>query len=181
MSRQLLENLDPNHWDSQEPAANSGYNRVRWLQGLNDLLNRPVNNRLQVATAGTAIAASGAVQSSGVGVGPMQPKRYAEFTVKARVTFNVNSVGPAFLFVYRTLGAIPANGVVPNVGDVVVGGGAFTGGPTTAAVNQSASLSSLDSGLSVNLKYSYYFAVQAPNGNTLNLVNASQLLVMERS
>lgn len=181
MSRQLLENVDPNHWDSQEPAANSGYNRVRWLQGLNDLLNRPVNNRLTVQTSATAIAASGVVQSSGVGLGPMQPKRYAEFTVKARVTFNLNSVGPAYLYVYRTLLAIPANGAPPNVADVIVAGDAFTGGPTTAAVNQSASLSFLDSGLSVNLKYSYYFAVKAPNGNTLNLVNASQLLVMERS
>jgi hypothetical protein len=181
MSRNLLEALTPAHWDSQEPAANSGFERMRWLQGLNDLLNRPVNNRLTAQTSGTAIAANGTAQSSGVGLGPMQPKRYAEFTVKARVTFNLNSAGPAYLYVYRTLGAIPVNGAAPNAGDVIVGGDAFTGGPVTAGVNQSASLSFLDAGLDVTKRYSYYFAVKAPNGNTLNLINASQLLVMERS
>jgi hypothetical protein len=111
----------------------------------------------------------------------MQPKRYAEFTVKARVSFNLNSAGPAYVYVYRTLGAIPAKGAAPNVGDVIVAGDAFTGGAMTAGVNQSAALSFLDSGLSVNQRYNYYFAVKAPNGNVLNLVNASQLVVMERS
>lgn len=183
MSRQLLETLVPAHWDSQEPEPNSGFPRMRWLQGLNDLLNRPVNNRLTTSTSNAAIVANGNVQSSGVGVGPMQPKRYAEFTVKARVTFNLNSVGPAYVYIYRTLfpNAIPVNGAAPRAGDVVVSGDAFAGGAMTAGVNQSAALSFLDSGLDVTKKYLYYLAVKAPNGNTLNLVNASQLLVMERS
>lgn len=107
--------------------------------------------------------------------------RYAEFTVKARVTFSVDSVGPAYVYVYRTLGAIPANGGPPNPGDVVVGGDAFTGGAMTAGVNQSGAFSYLDTGLSTTKKYSYYLAVMAPNGNTFNLVNSSQVLAMERS
>jgi hypothetical protein len=172
MSRQLLENLTPAQWDSPQQ---------RWLQSLSDLVDRPVNNRQNAATSTAVIAANGNVQSSGMGVGPMQPKRYAEFTVKARVSYNVNSVGPAYVYVYRTTGAIPANGAAPNAGDVIVSGDSFTGGAMTAGVNQSSAFSFLDSGLSVNSKYSYYLAVKAPNGNTLNLVNNSQVLVMERS
>src|ERR1017187_1529320 len=181
MSRQLLENIVPGDWDSQEPQTNSGFSRTRWLQGVSDLVSRPVNNRLTNSTSNTAVAANGNVQSSGIGTGLQQPKRYAEFTVKARVTFNLNSVGPAYVYVYRTLLAIPANGAAPNVGDVVVGGDAFAGGAMTVAVNESAAFSFLDSGLDVTKRYSYYFAVKAPIGNVLNLVNASQLLVMERS
>jgi len=181
MSRQLLETIMPANWDSQKPEPNSGQTRVRWLQQLSDLVNRPVNNRLSNSTSNAVINTTGNVQSSGVGVGPMQPKRYAEFTVKARVTFNLNSVGPAYVYVYRTSGAIPPNGAAPNAGDVIVSGDAFAGGAMTAGVNQSQALSFLDSGLSVNQKYSYYFALKAPNGNVFNLVNASQLLVMERS
>lgn len=186
MGRQLLETLAAPDWDSQTPQPNSGFPRMRWLQGLSDLVNRPVINRLTATTSATAVNANGAVQSSGIGSGPMQPKRYAEFTVKARISFNLNSVGPAYVYVYRTLApangsGIPANGAAPNPGDVIVGGDAFAGGPMTAGVNQSSAFSFLDSGLSVNQKYSYYFAVKAPNGNVLNLVNSSQLLVMERS
>jgi hypothetical protein len=185
-SRELLETLVPQHWDSQEPEVNSGFNRMRWLQGLNDLLKRPVLNRLSATAPNTAVLANGNAQSTGIGVGPLQPKRYAEFTVKARVTFNVNSIGPVYLFVYRTLApavgsGIPADGAAPNAGDVIVSGDSFAGGAMTAGVNESGTLSFLDSGLDVTKKYSYYFAVVAPNGNVLNLVNASQLLVMERS
>jgi hypothetical protein len=181
MSRQLLEKLTPEHWDSQKPEPNSCFNRVRWLQNLNDLVNRPVLNRLQASTNATAVNTNGAVQSTGVGTGLLQPKRYAEFTIKTRVTFNINSAGPAFVYVYRTLGAIPANGAAPNVGDVIVGGDAFLGGPTSAAVNQVGAFSFLDTGLDVTKQYRYYLAVKGPNANVLNLVNASQLLAMERS
>ena len=181
MARELLETIQPRHWESQKPGSDAGFQRVRWLQGLNDLLRRPVVNRLSVIAPNTAVNLTGAVESSGIGVSKLQPKRYAEFTVKARVTFNLNSIGPAFAFVYRTLGAIPVNGAAPNAGDVIVGGDAFLGGPTTAGVNQSGSCSFLDQGLDVTKKYSYYLAVQGPNGNVLNLVNSSQLLVMERS
>ena len=181
MSRQLLEQLTPQHWDSREPARGSGFERTRWLQGVVDFLNRPALNRGSASTNATAITTNGAVQSSGIGTSPLQPKRYAEFTVKARVTFNINSTGPAFVYVYRTLGAIPVNGAAPNVGDVVVGGDAFTGGPTTSGVNQVGAFSFIDTGLDVTKKYSYYLAVQGPNANTLNLVNSSQVFVLERS
>lgn len=182
VTRNLLEKIVPEQWDSQAPSANSGFQRARWLQGLNDLLNRPVLNRTTNQTSGTAVTAGGAPQSTGVGTpNAMQPKRYAEFTVKARVTYNANSTGPVYLYVYRTLGSIPALGAAPNAGDVIVGGDAFTGGPTVSGVNQSASFSFLDSGLSVNAKYNYYFAVMSPAASVVNLVNSSQLLVMERS
>lgn len=180
--RSLLPTLRPTEWDSAKPAVGSGYQRVRHLQSIDDLVNRPVLNRGTATTNATAVAANGAVQSTGIGTAnPLQPMRYSEFTVKARVTFNLNSTGPAFVSVYRTLGNIPANGAPPSVGDVVVGGDAFVGGPTSAGINQSGSFSFLDSDLSVNQKYNYYLAVQAPNGNTMNLINNSQLLVMERS
>jgi hypothetical protein len=177
---QLLEQLAPSQWDSQKPGV-SGFNRVRFLQSISDLFDRPQKNRLSASTNATAIAANGNVQSTGVGTGPVQPQRYGEFTVKARVTFNVNSTGPLYIYVHRTTGAVPANGAAPNVGDVIVGGDAFAGGPMANAVNQAAALSFLDSGLSKSKQYRYYLSVKGPNGNTVNLVNASQLLVMERS
>lgn len=202
MARQLLEQINPGIWGSrpdpkatpgtnktgpveQAPTAGLSYHRVRFLQSISDLFDRPVKNRLSVSTNATAVACNGAVQSSGIGVGvvgqSLRPMRYAEFTVKARVTFNLNSAGPGFIYVYRTTGAIPANGAAPNGGDVVVGGDAFLGGPTTNGVNQCGALSFLDTGLDVTKAYRYYLAVKGPNGNTLNLVNASQLLVMERA
>jgi len=62
-----------------------------------------------------------------------------------------------------------------------VSGDSFWGGATASGVNVSASFSYLDTPLSVNTQYRYYLAVNGPNGNTFNLINASQLLVMERS
>jgi len=180
-ARELLETIVPQLWDSQTPAPNSGAERVKWLQGLNDFIKRPVANRGTVSGGG-AINTSGVVQSTGIGLATaLQPKRYGEFTVKARVTFSINSIGPAFMHVYRTLGAIPANGAAPNAGDVVVGGGAFVGGPTSNGVNQVGALSFLDTGLDVTKKYNYYLTVEGPNGQVLNVGADSQLLVMERS
>lgn len=181
MSRSLVENLVAEHWDSSKPGRGTGFNRMRWLQGLVDLVNRPVVNRVTASTNTTAISCNGAAQSTGIGTGQIQPKRYAELTIKARVTFNLNSAGPAFVYVYRTLGAIPANGAVPNGGDVIVGGDAFMGGATVNGVNQSGAFSFLDSGLDVTKQYRYYLAVLGPNGNVLNLINSSQIFVMERS
>ncbi len=181
VQRSLLPEIIPQQWDSGPPKAGSGFDRVRHLQSVDDLVNRPVLNRGIAQTNATAVHTDGNIQSTGIGTVPMQPMRYAEFTVKARVTFNVNSVGPAFVYVYRTLGNIPANGAAPNAGDVAVGGGSFMGGATTAGVNESGSFSFLDSGLSISTKYRYYLAVEGPNGNVVNLVNNSQLLVMERS
>jgi hypothetical protein len=179
--RNLLPQIVPAQWDSGKPSPGSGFERVRHLQSIDDLVNRPVLNRGTATTSATAVNANGAVQSTGIGTIQLQPMRYAEFTVKARVTFNINSAGPASVSVYRTSGAIPAAGAAPNVGDVVVGGDSFVGGPTSPGVNQSGSFSFLDTDLSVNAKYRYYFAIQAPNGTVMNLVNNSQLLVMERS
>lgn len=181
MARQLLEQIVPLHWDSGKPKSGSGFPRVKFLQSITDLFGRPVNNRLSASTNATAVNCNGGVQSTGIGTGQQQPKRYAEFTVKARVTITLNSAGPAFVYVYRTLGAIPANGAAPNGGDAIVGGDAFLGGPTTNGVNQCGSFSFLDSGLDVTKQYRYYLVVRGPNGNVFNLVNASQLLVMERS
>jgi hypothetical protein len=183
-TRELLPTLVPADWDSSKPGPNTGFNRVRFLQSINNLVKRPVINRAASSALDPAIVSNGSVQSGGIGAGPLQPMVYAEFTVKARVTFNVNSVGPAYVYVYRTTGAIPAipaAGAAPNAGDVVIGGDAFIGGAMTAGVNQSGAFSYLDTGLSVSQKYSYYLAVKAPNGNTLNLLSSSQLLVMERS
>lgn len=182
MSRELLETLQPGDWDSQKPGANTGFQRVRWLQGLNDLVKRPVANRGQVSGAAVAVNTNGAVQSTGIGIpAQLQPKRYSEFTVKAQLTYQINSAGPVFVHVYRTLGSIPAKGAAPNAGDVPVGGGPFAGGPTTNGVNQAASFSFLDSGLDQTKKYLYYLTVQGPNGNALSLAANAQLLVMERS
>ena len=172
MSRTLLDTIQKDDWK---------FDQHRWLQGLSDLLNRPILNRVSNSTNATAVNTNGNVQSSGIGAGPIQPKRYAEFTVKARATFNINSAGPAFVYVYRTTGAIPANGAAPNGGDVIVGGDAFMGGATVSGQNESGTLSFLDTGLDVSKQYRYYLAVKGPNTNVLNLINASQLLVMERS
>jgi hypothetical protein len=180
MSRSLVEHISPEHWESQKPGQ-SGFERVRWLHGIVDLFNRPAINRAQASTNATAIATNGAVQSSGIGTQLLQPKRYAEFTIKARITFNINSVGPAYVFVHRTLGAIPANGAAPNGGDVIVGGDAFLGGPTGNGVNQSGAFSFIDTGLDQSKQYRYYLSIKAPNANVMNLVNSSQIFVMERS
>jgi len=176
MSRNLLDNIVSSDWD----GGKAGAPRTKWLQRAADLINRPVLNRLAASTSATAVNTNGAVQSTGIGVGPLQPKRYGEFTVKARVTFNVNAAA-VYVYVYRTTGAIPANGAGPNAGDVVVGGDAFAGGSVTSGVNQTGALSFLDTGLSTAGSYRYYLAVSAVTGKVANLVNSSQLLVMERS
>lgn len=173
MSRNLLEAINPKHWNGAGP--------VRFLQSINDLFNRPVNNR-GTATGTVTVNANGAIQSTGIGLAnAMTPKRYAEFTVKARVTFQVNSAGPVYLYIYRTTGAIPAAGSAPAAGDVEVSGDSFSGGPTTNGVNQAASFSYLDSGLLQTQAYKYYLAVKGPNGNAVQIVNNSQVIVMERS
>jgi hypothetical protein len=181
-TRELLDTIVPSDWDSQKPAVNSGFSRTRWLQGVSDAFKRPLVNRALVISPDPAVNGTGAAVSTGIGVGPLQPKRYAEFTVKARVTYNASAAVAVYLYVYRTTGAIPANGAAPNAGDVIVGGDAFAGGQISSAdVNEIGTFSYLDTGLSVNGKYNYYLAVSAPGGAVVNLVNNSQLLVMERS
>lgn len=193
MARRVLEHLTPEDWNIGKQGspvrgapieAPVGFRRVRYLQQIDDTINRPVLNRLSATAVGTAVTCTGANISTGIGVGgstPMKPQRYGEFTVKAVVQFNINSAGPAFVFVYRTLGAIPANGSPVGGSDVIVGGVAFMGGPTTSGVNQSGSLSFLDTGLDVSKKYRYYLAVNGPNTNVLHIIAGSQLLVLERA
>lgn len=175
---ELLDKLVPEDWDSGEPGK-TGYPRVRFLQSVSDIVSRPLNNRVTASTNATAVNTNGAVQSTGIGVGPITPSRFAQFLVKARVTFNLNANGTLYVYVYRTTGAIPANGAAPNVGDVAVGGDSFAGGSVTANVNQSGSLSFHDTGLSQSQAYNYYFAVKGTNGQVANLVNASQMQVGE--
>ena len=179
---ELLPTLVPLDWDSQKPGANTGFLRVRWLQSVCDLVKRPVVNRATAIASDPVVNTTGNSVSSGIGCGPLQPKRYAEFTIKARVTFNIGSNDPAYLYIYRTTNAIPANGATPNAGDVIVGGDAFAGGATPGAgINQIGTFSFLDSGLNVNSQYRYYLAVKAPSAQVVNIVQNSQLLVMERS
>lgn len=178
MSRQLIQHIVPQTWDSQKPVAGSGTQRVRYLQDVNDVINRPVTNR-QTASSNTTVAANGSNQSTGIGTGKQQPKKYAEFTVKARVTYNLNASQTLYLYIYRTTGNIPANGAAPNGGDVVVGGGAFAGGMQASGVNQAASFSFLDTGLSVSQQYRYYLGIAAPNGTTVTILSSS-IIVMER-
>lgn len=181
MSRTVVTKITPQDWDSQIPGS-SGYGRTRWLQSATDLINAPVSNRGTATTPGVTVTANGSEQSTGIGTANAQkPMRYAEFTVKARVTFNVNSVGPVYLAIFRTLGNIPANGAAPAAGDVPVGGDSFFGGATVSGSNTAASFSFLDTGLDVTKAYKYYLAIKAPNGNTLNIMNTSQIIVMERS
>ena len=187
-TKRILEQLIPATWDSQKPAAGSGTERVRYMQQIDDLLHRPVINRATGSTNASAVNCTGAVQSSGIAIAsPLKPMRYGEFTVKARVTFTINSVGPAYIYVLRTVGAtpaevaIPAAGSAPNPGDATVGGDAFMGGPTVNGVSQCGAFSFLDSGLDKTKYYAYYLAVLGQNGNVLNLINSSQVLAMERS
>jgi hypothetical protein len=181
MSRTVINTINPQDWDSQNPGS-SGYQRTRWLQSTADVVNAPIANRGTATTAGAAVAANGNNQSTGIGTANAQkPKSYAEFTVKARITFTVNSVGPVYLTIFRTLGNVPANGAAPNVGDVAVGGDAFFGAATVNGSNTVASFSYLDTGLDVTKSYKFYLAVKAPAGNTVNILNTSQIIVMERS
>ena len=178
MSQELLDKLIPSDWDSREPGK-SGFPRVRFLQGISDIIARPLNNRLTASTNATAVALNGAVQSTGIGTGPQIPAKFAEFLVKARVTFNLSGAGTLYVYVYRTTGAIPANGAAPNGGDVVVGGDAFAGPATVGGQNVSGAFSWFDTGLNQSKSYRYYLAVNGTNGLTANLVNSSGIQVSE--
>lgn len=179
-AHRVIEHIDPKDWDSKSPATGSGFPRTRYLQQVDDTLNRPVRNRLTASTNATAVNLNGNAQSTGVGAGTIYPNRYLEITVKARVTFNISAGGTLYVYVYRTTGSIPTNGNAPGGSDVIVGGDAF-GLATVAGQNVPATLSFLDSGLDKTKAYSYYLAFKGTNGLVGNLVNSSQLLCMERS
>src|SRR5260370_36125676 len=117
MATELLDKLIPGDWDSKKPGA-THFPRVRWLQSVSDIVARPLNNRLTASTNATAVVCNGAVQSTGIGTGAQTPSRFAEFLVKARVTFNLSSAGTLYIFLYRTTGNIPANGAAPNAVDI---------------------------------------------------------------
>jgi len=175
---ELLDKIVPSDWDSKKPG-NTGFGRVRFLQTVSDIVSRPINNRLTVSTNATAVVCNGAIQSTGVGTGAQIPSRFSEFLVKARATFNLSGAGTLYIYVYRTTGAIPANGAAPNAGDVAVAGDAFAGPATVGGQNMAGSLSFIDQGLSQSQNYRYYFAVKGTNALTANLVNASQIMVSE--
>ena len=67
MARELLDTIVPTDWDSQKPAVNSGFQRTRWLQGVSDLVKRPVSNRAAATTSATAVNATGSPVSTGIG------------------------------------------------------------------------------------------------------------------
>src|SRR5437899_176042 len=126
MTMQLLDKIIPADWDSKKPGS-SHFPRVRWLQTVDDIVARPLNNRLTASTNATAIVCNGAVQSTGIGTGAQMPSRFAEFLVKARATFNLSGAGTLYVYVMRTAGNIPANGAAPGVNDVIVSGDSFAG------------------------------------------------------
>jgi hypothetical protein len=175
---ELLDKLIPQDWDSKKPGTNH-FQRVRWLQGVSDIVARPLNNRLTASTNATAVNCNGAVQSTGIGTGAQMPAKFAEFLVKARVTFNLSGAGTLYVYVVRTTGAIPANGAAPNGGDVAVAGDSFAGPATVGGQNMNGTLAFIDAGLNQATQYKYYFAVKGTNGLTANLVNNSQLMVSE--
>lgn len=177
MSVQLLDNMP-----ADTPFDNKGvpfFGWIRWLQSLVDLVNRVVLNRVTASTNATAVVCNAAVQSTGIGTGAITPKRYAELWINARATFNLSGAGTLYIFVYRTLGAIPANGAAPGVGDVAVAGDSFAGPATVGGQNMSGAMSWIDSGLDKTKPYKYYFAVKGTNALTANLVNSSQMQVSE--
>jgi hypothetical protein len=177
MPQQLLPTIGT-EWDLKDPAG-AGFTRKRFLQTLSDVIARPVNNRVTISTNATAVVCNGGQQSTGVGTGPITPSVYGEHQVQARVSLKPNTAGIYYVFVYRTTGAIPAKGAAPNAGDVIVGSDAFGGGTIAAGVVTPATMSVIDSGLSSTTPYIYYFVVNGPNGDTLNLINGSQLMVSE--
>lgn len=151
---------------------------VQWLQSLSDLLSRPLLNRLVVSTNALAVNLNGTIQSTGLGTAAITPVRYGEFLVQARVTFDLSAAGVLYVYVFRTKGAVPANGAGPNAGDVAVGGDAFAG-PAINANSFVGALSFFDTGLLQSQAYKYYFAVNGTNALTGNLINASTLQVSE--
>lgn len=175
---ELLDKIIPTDWDSKKPG-NTGFQRVRFLQSISDIVARPLNNRLSASTNATAVVCNGAIQSTGIGTAAQMPSRFAEFLVKARVTFNLSGAGTLYVYLYRTTGAIPANGAAPGGADVIVGGDSFAGPATVAAQNMNGSLSWFDTGLNQAVNYRYYLAVKGTNALTANLVNASGIQVSE--
>lgn len=178
MSQNLLPNLPTQTLFDDTKTNTPSFPWLQWFQSLIDLVNRIVSNRVTASTNATAVVCNGAVQSSGVGTIAIQPARYAELWVNARVTFNLSAGGTLYLYVYRTLAAVPANGAAPNAGDVIVAGDSFAG-PALGTQNVNGSLSWIDSGLDKTKKYLYYLAVKGTNALTANLVNSSQLQVSE--
>jgi hypothetical protein len=179
MPQELLEQMPSATMFDDLAKKSPAWGWVRWIQSLADLISRPVLNRVTASTSATAVALNGSPQSTSIGTGAITPKRYAEVWVSARVTFNISAGGVLRVSVYRTTGAVPANGAAPNGGDVIVAGDSFAGPATIAGQNMSGSLSFIDTGLDVTKAYKYYFAFTGTNALTGNLVNTSSLQVSE--
>ena len=180
MSVQLLSNIPADTAFDDPKTKGPSYPWILWFQReLIDLLNRIILNRVTASTNATAVVCNGAIQSTGIGTIGIQPKRYAEHLVMARVTFNENGAGLTFVYVYRTTGNVPANGAAPNGGDVIVAGDAFAGPADVVNQNFVGTLAFIDTGLSKTQAYKYYLAIKGPNAATVNLINASQMMVSE--
>ncbi len=87
----------------------------------------------------------------------------------------------AYHYVYRTTGAIPEMGAAPECRRCHCRRRCLRRGNGRKRRDQTGAFSYLDSELSPTTQYRYYLAVNGNAGKTVNLVNNSQLLVMERS
>jgi|SRR5665213_2329245 len=178
MSVQLLPNVPTQIMFDDAKNNVPSFTWLQWIQSVVDLINRVVSNRV-TASGAAAVTCNGAVQSTGVGTIGINPQRYAELWINARVTFNLSAPGTLYVYVVRTLGAIPANGAAPGGSDVIVAADAFAGPATVGGQNMSGALSWIDSGLDQTKKYLYYFAVKGTNALTANLAASSQMQVSE--
>lgn len=165
-------------WEGHN-GPQKGRTRRDFLNSVQDAVVRHINNRAQAPATAAAIVCNGARQSTGLGTTALQPSRYGEFQINARVTLNAPVAGNFFVYVYRSTVGVPAAGTAPAGGDVVVGSGAFGGGALPAGVDTPATVTLFDQNLNQQLQYFYYLAVQGPNTDTLNLAAGSQLTASE--
>jgi hypothetical protein len=154
---------------------------VRWLQGV-DLFNRPAINRAQASTNATAIVANGAVQSTGIGTQLLQPKRYAEFTIKARITFNINSVGPAYVYRASHARSDSSEWCGSERGRCHCRRRCLSRWAHRERSQPVGRVLFHRHRPRCHEAYRYYLSVKGPNTNVLNLVNSlADFVVMERS
>src|SRR5277367_6153853 len=108
MALQILDNIG-DEWEEPQnrkstsgTGTNAGFTRKRFLQKLSDVVARPVNNRVQAPTTPAAVVCNGAVQSTGIGTGPIMPMLFGEHLVQARVTLNAPVAGNYYSYTYRS-------------------------------------------------------------------------------
>lgn len=168
MTQQLMESLQ----GVVQEDAGKHPSLIRWLQSLVDLLGRPTNNRVSASQGANYSVTSAADVSSGVGTGPITPKRYGEtFVLGIAAGTNSTNNSPVVISIYRTSGAIPAQGAAPNAGDVRVAYAVIwvaVGGETWQLP-----LVGQDTGLSLTTPYRYYFTVSNGTGGGQTTINAA--------